>query len=309
VLDGGSTDNTEEIIRRFQERFPRLRYFRQASKMGLDHDFAEAVRLASGEYCWLFSDDDVLKSGAIQTVLGAMEGQYALIIANAEIRNADLSRVLEPRKLLLTADRRYRPDESDRLLADCGRYLSFIGCVVIKKEVWDAREKQKYFGSYFMHVGVIFQSLLPQDALAIAEPLISIRYGNAMWFSKYFEIWMFKWPGVIWSFTQYPDSVKAKVCPKEPWRNIARLLVHRAKGAYTTSSYAEWLEPRLTSSWTRVISKAVAHFPGRIANFLGYVYYSVFSRNSARLLLIVDMVNSPCYCWGWLKRRSRTNQL
>jgi len=185
--------------------------------------------------------------------------------------------------------------------------MSFIGCVIIKNEVWSAREKEKYFGSYFVHVGVIFQSPLPQDALVIAKPLISIRYGNASWFGKYFETWMFKWPSLIWSFGDYPDSVKVQVCPKEPWRSIGRLLIHRAKGAYSKSAYVEWLEPRLTSPWTRAVSKAIAYFPGRIANFLGFVYYSVFSCNSARLLVLADMVNSPFYCWGRLKRRSRAN--
>jgi abequosyltransferase len=308
ILDGGSTDNTQEVVQAYQERLPRLRYIRQAAKMGLDHDFAEAVRAAEGEYCWLFSDDDVFKDGAIQTVLDAIHLQYALIIANAEIRDIDLSKLLEARRLPFTADRIYKPGENSRLLMDCGRYLSFIGCVIIKREIWDAREKREYFGSYFVHVGVIFQSSLPQDSLVIAQPLISIRYGNAMWFSKYFEIWMFKWPALIWSFTDYPDAVKAKVSPKEPWRNIARLVIHRAKGAYTKSAYLEWLEPRLASVWTRAISKAVACVPGQIANFLGVAYYSVFSRQSGRLLVLVDMVNSPFYCWAWLKRRPRANR-
>lgn len=275
--------------------------------MGLDHDFSEAVHLADGEYCWLFSDDDVLKPGAIQTVLDAIEGQYSLIIANAEVRDATLSKLLQPKRLPLAADRIYRSDENDRLLIDCGRYMSFIGCVIIKNELWNAREKEKYFGSYFIHVGVIFQSPLPQDALVIAKPLISIRYGNASWLGKYFETWMFKWPGLIWSFGDYPDSVKVQVCPKEPWRSIGRLLIHRAKGAYTKSAYVKWLEPGLTSPWTRAVSKAIAYFPGRIANFLAFVYYSVFSRNSSRLLVLIDMVNSPFYCLGWLKRRSRAN--
>lgn len=275
--------------------------------MGVDHDFAEAVHLADGEYCWLFSDDDVLKPGAIQTVLDAIEGQYSLIIANAEVCNVTLSKLLEPKRLPLAADRIYRPNENDRLLSDCGKYMSFIGCVIIKGEVWGAREKEKYFGSYFVHVGVIFQSPLPQNTLVIAKPLISIRYGNASWFGKYFETWMFKWPGLIWSFNDYPDSIKVQVCPKEPWRNIGRLLIHRAKGAYTERTYVEWLEPRLKSPWTRAVSKAISYFPGRVANFLGFVYYSIFSRSSARLAVLVDMVNSPFYCWRWPKRRSRAN--
>ncbi len=302
VLDGGSTDNTGEVVRGFQESFPRLRYVRQNAKMGLDHDFAQAVRAAEGKYCWLFSDDDLLKPGAIATVLEAIQGEYSLIIANAEVRNTDLSQVLEPKKLPLAADQVYPPEQTDCLLADCGRYMSFIGCVIIRNDLWKAREKEKYFGSYFIHVGVIFQSPLPQDALVIAQPLISIRYGNAMWLGKYFEIWMFKWPALIWSLTGYSDSVKAQVCPKEPWRNFARLWIHRAKGAYNIGGYTEWLEPRLASAWTRALSKAIAYCPGRMANFSGVVYYSIFSRNSARALVLLDMVNSPYYCWRSHKR-------
>jgi abequosyltransferase len=303
VLDGASTDNTPEVIRECQHSFPRLRYFRQTTNMGVDHDFAEAVGLARGEYCWLFSDDDHLKSGAIQAVLAAIAGQYSLIIANAEVRNADLSKVLLPRKLALTTDRIYKSTDSQSLLVDVANYLTFIGCVIIQRKLWSAREKRKYFGTCFIHAGVIFQSPLPEDTLIIAEPLISLRYGNyAMWVGKYFEVWMFKWPNLIWSFAGYQDSVKLQVCRKEPWRSIKTLLTYRAKGFYTLSGYFDWLEPRLESSWTRAISKAIAYLPGRLANFLGVAYYSVFYRQPDRLLVLLDLMNSSFCFWKFPKR-------
>jgi abequosyltransferase len=298
VLDGASTDNTEEVVRGFHASFPRLRYVRQGANMGVDHDFAEAVDLARGEYCWLFSDDDLLKPGAIQTVLDAIERNYGLIIANAELRNADLSKLLISQKLAMTADRIYRSNEGQYLLADLGGYLTFIGCVIIKRQLWSAREKRKYFGTYFVHLGVIFQSPLPDDTLVIAKPLISLRYGNhATWLGKFFEVWMFKWPNLIWSFADYPDSVKFQVCPKEPWRKIRTLLLFRAKGFYTLNGYFEWLEPRLESSWTRAVSKAIAYLPGRVANLLGVAYYSVFYHRPDRLLVLIDLIDGPFCFW------------
>jgi abequosyltransferase len=308
VLDGASTDGTREIVRRYQERFPRLRYFRQKANMGVDRDFAEAVDLAQGEYCWLFSDDDLLLPGAIQIVLDAINGQYALIIANAEVRNADLSKVLQRQRLTLSVDRTYEPCDNDRLLADVGDYLSFIGCVIIKRELWNAREKEKYFGSFFIHVGVIFQSPLPERVFAIAKPLISIRYGNASWLEKYFEIWMFKWPNLIWSFGDYSDAAKLRVCRKEPWRRLKTLLLHRAKGSYTINTYRKWLKPRLESSSTRARSKAIAYLPGSIANLLAVIYLSLFSRGSGRLLELLDLTISPFYFGRFLKRRPVANE-
>jgi abequosyltransferase len=305
VLDGASTDSTESVIRGYQESFPRLRYVRQNANMGVDHDFAEAVDLARGEYCWLFSDDDLLKPGAIQTVLDAIEGHYGLIIPNVEVRNVDLSKLLITQGLPLTADRIYKSNESQGLLADVGNHLTFIGCVIIKRELWRVREKRKYFGTYFVHAGVIFQSPLPEDTLVIAKPLISIRYGNAMWLGKYFEVWMFKWPNLIWSFADYQDSVKFQVCPKEPWRRVRTLLLHRAKGAYTLSGYFEWLEPRLESYWTRAVSKAIAYLPGRVANLLGVAYYSAFYHRPDRRAVLVDLMNSPFYFWRLRKPSPR----
>ncbi len=304
VLDGGSSDDTEEIVLAWRQQFPRLSYCRQQTNGGVDQDFARAVELARGEYCWLFSDDDILKQGAIGAVLNAIRGAYDLVIVNAEIRNADLSEVLQSRRLNLAANRTYAPEESDRLLADAGDYLSFIGCVVIKRQLWISREKEKYFGSCFVHVGVIFQSRLSEGAHIIAEPFIAIRFGNAMWLGKFFEIWMFKWPRLIWSFTQYPDSVKVHVCAKEPWRKMRTLLLFRAIGSYTDGIYQKWLAKRIDSWWVRMVARAIALCPGFLANLFAIVYYRLFCRRPGRLLVILNLQNSPFHFRKKPRKRS-----
>ncbi len=305
VVDGASTDNTDAVLQLYQQRFPRLRHFRQDTNQGIDRDFATAVELAHGEYCWLFCDDDLFRPGAIQVVLDAIKSDYALVIANSEVRNADLSRLLEPKRLPFKKNRLYKPNEIALLLTDTAAYLSFIGCVIIKRQVWAMREKEKYFGSYFAHIGIIFQQPLPGDALAIAEPLVSIRYANASWLSKSFDIFMFKWPDLVWSFAEISDSAKYRVCPKEPWRDLRTLLHLRAKGIYTKNEYAKSLKPRLSSFWARVASKAIAFFPGRVANLLAFTYYSIFHRVSSRLLILLDLANSP-YCFWKLPIKRHT---
>jgi abequosyltransferase len=303
VLDGASSDNTGEVVRMYQNRFPALRYFRQNKNMGIDHDFAEAVNLANGEYCWLFSDDDIIKPGAIETVLEAIKKRhYGLIIANAEVRSADLSEMLETASLKFRVDRVYKAGESRRLLADLANYLTFIGGVIIQRQLWKTREKEKYFGSYFVHVGVIFQSPLAEDVLVIAKPLISIRYGNASWLAKYFEIWMFNWPELIWSFADYPDSVKLQVSAREPWRDIKNLLLHRAKGTYTINTYRQWLEPRIDSWWSRAVTMAIAYLPGPMVNMLVALRVSMSSKSDRRQVL-VDLMNSPYGFWRLRKHR------
>jgi glycosyltransferase involved in cell wall biosynthesis len=313
VMDGGSTDHTPQVVSGFQRRFPSLRYVREnsesaglnpptTSSAGCDRDCDRAVGLAEGEYCWLFADDDIVKPGAIERVLEATREGYGLIIVNGEYRSPDLARVLRPRLHRLNADRVYKPSESQSLFADVGEALSFLGCVVIKRRLWMARERVKYVGSGFIHVGVIFQSPLPEDVLVISERLISLRYGNALWGPRRFQIWMFDWPDLVWSFPHYSEWAKSQVCPREPWHSIKMLLLLRAEGSFSPNEYFR-IEPYLRSKSERFVAKLIVLFPGSLLNFLGVVYCSLL--HPASTLALVDLVNSPYYFRNWIPRVSR----
>jgi len=301
VVDGASVDDTGEVVRRRQERFPRLRYFRLPAPGGVDQDFDRAVERAEGRHCWLMSDDDLVKPGALAAVLQATARGYALVVVNAEVRDAALDDVLEANRLNLGADRVYRPEDAERLFVDTAGYLSFIGGVVIDREVWRARERTRYFGSLFIHVGVIFQSPLPRDALAIAQPFVSIRFGNALWTARTFEIWMFKWPEMVWSLPHFSEAAKRRVCPREPWRRLRTLLVNRARGAFSTAEYRKWLEPRLASGRQRLLARAVAGLPPRPLAVLAAIYYSMFYGRSRGLLADSLGVRWPS---PWRRRRA-----
>ena len=302
IVDGASTDNTEQVVRHYQQRFPRLRYVRLAARGGVDQDYSRAVELAQGEYCWLMSDDDVLKPGAVQAVIEATRHPYSLIIVNTEMCNTDLSKQLRDRQLSIHANQVYTPADNMRLFVETSIHLSYIGSVVIRRQLWNMRDKERYFGTAFVHVGVIFQSPLPENTLVIAEPLVSIRSANASWSAKYFEIWMFKWPSLVWSFPDYPETAKRQVFAKEPWRRPGALLICRAKGAYSISEYARWLEPRLESPVKRLVSKTIAQMPGCLVNFLAILYFSIF-RPYARADLL-DFQTSPFYFLNCLHRAS-----
>lgn len=299
VLDGGSPDDTEAVVRRRQETFPRLRYHRQEEKGGVDRDFNTAVEMASGEYAWLMSDDDLLRPGAVAKVLGRIREGYALIVANAEVCNPDFSEVLLAGRLPFPETRAYRPDEFERFFRDTGDYLSFIGAVIIRRDIWLEREKEPYYGTLFIHMGVIFQAPFPAPTLAIGEPLISIRFGNAMWTPRTFEIWMFKWPDLVWSFAAFGDDAKRAVCERDPWRRLSVLALYRAKGGYTLSEYRKWIGPRGESAFYRLMARLIAVAPGVPLNLLGVILVSTFYRKYPTH--IFDLIQSPFYVKNWVK--------
>lgn len=273
VVDGASPDNTPEVMAEYVRHHPEIRYIREAMNSGVDADFDKAVSYAQGEFCWLMTDDDLLRPGAIATVLSALGDEDDLIVVNSEVRNVDLSTVFESRRLAFDADRSYRAENSDAFFSEVGGYLSFIGCVVIRRGYWLSRPRSEYYGSLFIHVGVIFHHPPLFNVKVIAEPLIIIRYGNAMWTSRSFEIWMFKWPGLVWSFPDFAASSKRKICRREPWQSAKALFHNRALGAYNLVEFRK-LPVASMSGKSRLLAWILSIFPARLANAVMVCYFS-----------------------------------
>jgi abequosyltransferase len=294
VVDGASPDNTREVIASYVVRHPDIRYYREEVNSGVDGDYDKAVSYAHGDYCWLMTDDDLLKHGAVQVVLNAIEGDPDLVVVNAEVRTADFSTLLTPRFIQLEQDRFYRSSDMNALFAEAAGALSFIGCVVIRRAVWQARERQRYLGTLFIHVGVIFQAPALDAVRIVAEPLISIRYGNAMWTSRGFEIWMFKWPDLLWSFTQIAEHSRGIVSTREPWHQLRKLLLYRAIGGYDRAEYRRSIQSRVSGvrGW---LSKCIAILPAKWANALASVYCGLFAQRARTNLY--DLVRSEHASW------------
>jgi abequosyltransferase len=87
ISDNASTDQTPEIIRDQQKKHPFIRYFRNEENLGADRNFDLAVRRATGEYVWLFSDNDIMMPQAIKNVLQVIHNNddLAVIVVNYSI--------------------------------------------------------------------------------------------------------------------------------------------------------------------------------------------------------------------------------
>jgi abequosyltransferase len=273
VVDGASTDNTETIIHSYIKKSNRVRYVRLPVKGGVDQDYDKTIEFARGEWCWLFTDDDLLKPGGIETVLKSIQQDRSLIVINAEVWNTNFSLIIEKRRLVFLNDRTYLPGEFEKFFVDMDYYLSFIGAVIIRRSIWLNRNRTSYFGSEFVHVGVIFQEQLAGSVFVIAKPFIRIRYGNAQWSSRHFDIWMFKWPKLIWSFKNISDKAKSKVTFQEPWRKLRVLVYQRSIGQYNAAIYFKYLSEMQAGILWRFFAYAICFVPKWVCVFLCEIYF------------------------------------
>lgn len=282
IVNGCSPDHTDEVVKPYLSLHPQVRYFKEDINSGIDGDYNKAVQYAKGEYCWLMTDDDLAKPHAVDKILQRLQSSCDLLVLNAEITNVDFSKTLDDRLIKKTEDQTYTLANKDSFMAEMGHGLSFIGCVVINKQTWLTRNSAAYFGTFFVHVGVIFQRPLLKNIAYISEPLITIRYGNAMWTPRGLEIWLFKWPNLIWSFPDFSDDAKAAVCPPSHTRNLKtmqRLFFYRATGAYSYAQYKRFFAEATNSSIQKCLLLSIAMIPPTVANMLASLFCLVKRSN------------------------------
>ena len=145
ILDGGSTDDTAEIVNIKQKIYPQLKYIHQNFRGGIDRDIEKVVGLAKGIYCWLFSADDIMLPGSIHHILNAIESNNDVYLcehvlcdfAMNPIREyPPFNKVTTPK--LFDLAKNSQKYEYFRSARTSEAFFSFMSSPIFKKQVWDA---------------------------------------------------------------------------------------------------------------------------------------------------------------------------
>lgn len=187
VLDGGSTDDTPEVVARFARELPGLVSVRLDRPGGIDGDLARTVALAKGEYCWLLSSDDVPSPGAVARILDALRSGDDVYLLDRVECDKDLRPLRRGQWLASDAgDPAYRlsdPAELARYLGGArsiGALFSYLSSIVVRRAAWEATAPDpRVVGTHYAHVARLFGALLGGGTLRhVREPLVLCRGEN-----------------------------------------------------------------------------------------------------------------------------------
>ena len=280
IVDGASTDNTREVVESYVKNNHQINYIQLPYKGGVDQDYCRAVEFSKGEMCWLFTDDDILKPGTLNTVLESIRMNYVLIIVNSEIRNIDFTYLLDKSVLKIEKNEILTENQLDLLFKKTISYISFIGCVIINRELWLEREKKSYYGTEFIHVGVIFQKYLPGSTLLISNPFIVIRYGNALWSKRAFEIGVIKWPKLINSFKYISIDSKSFINLSKFRHWLNSVIFYRALGCFSFKNYDIIFNNKQYHFFRKLIALIILFIPRRPIKYILLFYFKKFSKEN-----------------------------
>lgn len=83
VSDNCSTDDTEQVVRRFGAN---VKYVRQAENLGLNGNFNQCIDHATGDYVLLLHDDDLIDADFVEACIDAVGGSSTLGLIRTGIR-------------------------------------------------------------------------------------------------------------------------------------------------------------------------------------------------------------------------------
>ncbi|MDZ4808558.1 MAG: glycosyltransferase family 2 protein [Bacteroidota bacterium] len=69
ITDDASTDNTVEIIKQYQQKDSRIKFFENSQNKGPNKNFEKGIQHASGEYISISDQDDIWDSRKIETMM------------------------------------------------------------------------------------------------------------------------------------------------------------------------------------------------------------------------------------------------
>jgi abequosyltransferase len=174
IVDGGSTDETAQVVAGKTRIFSHIKFVQRQERSGVDRDILETVVQADGKFCWLFSSDDLLAPGALAEVRRQCAEDWDVFLTNFALCDLKMNRLGRHRIVDVAAPETF--DWSDpacrqRYFARAETttaFFSFISALVVRRSSWLCVPQQAQFiGSCWIIAAQLF---------ALARRQLKVRY-------------------------------------------------------------------------------------------------------------------------------------
>jgi abequosyltransferase len=189
VLDGGSTDETSSVIADYQRNNPQLIYYKENTRGGIDRDIEKLVSLAKGNYCWLFSADDIMTPNAIKLILNEIRSNYDIYICEHTLCNIDMKPISDyppfnglNNPTVFDLSKLNQKNDYFKSARTSEAFFSFLAGPIFKKSLWDKAKSdipESFYGSCWIVAGHLLNAFrFGISVKYLNQKLIFKREGN-----------------------------------------------------------------------------------------------------------------------------------
>ena len=208
ISDNCSTDHTTEVIEQMSKRI-KIQYNRNSENLGPGFNIKLLVeKLNTGEFCWIFSDDDILRKGSIKKILKVikMHPHLDYIFMNTSLER-DRSRIKEIFNHDLISQIVYWPTEDCILekweetirMTEVLYPVTQLPCYIFRRSQWQTLSISDYkfcssFESTYPHIAGLIPEMVGKPCYYIGHPYVGFFLGAQDWG----HIW---WPKILVVYT------------------------------------------------------------------------------------------------------------
>lgn len=244
VSDNCSNDNTSQIVHKYLNKGLAITYIRNDSNLGMDGNFVQCFKKATGKYIWLLGDDDFLKDGALNKIMLELNGsEYGLVHLQVGSKCQKFKTVYW---------------DSQAFISSISFWITFISSNIVNAKYVPLINFEKYMGTYFTLIPLYMTAAFSEKVnLMIHERLMEDaadpeRNGGYNFFQvfvdNYLSIWReFKLKGYV--STYYFEKEKYILLRHFLLGFIVKLLFYKdlgnfeIKGAWKNMLKEYWYYP------------------------------------------------------------------
>ena len=244
VSDNCSNDNTSQIVHKYLNKGLAITYIRNDSNLGMDGNFVQCFKKATGKYIWLLGDDDFLKDGALNKIMLELNGsEYGLVHLQVGSKCQKFKTVYW---------------DSQAFISSISFWITFISSNIVNAKYVPLINFEKYMGTYFTLIPLYMTAAFSEKVnLMIHERLMEDaadpeRNGGYNFFQvfvdNYLSIWReFKLKGYV--STYYFEKEKYILLRHFLLGFIVKLLFYKdlgnfeIKGAWKSMLKEYWYYP------------------------------------------------------------------
>lgn len=183
ITDNASTDDTGQVVEGLirEHSQVRIEYLCNPCNLGAERNVIAAAGLGSGEYVWIFGDDDLLNPGALEALWPHLEkGEADFFLLNKNVKNQDMSEVIYERQNLHSGVIRFDGLLDLTMVFGYITQLGFITSAVFRREPFLMVDPEPYIAlrSFYPQNGIWLEAFHDRPSFYLPQTMVCHRQYN-----------------------------------------------------------------------------------------------------------------------------------
>lgn len=186
ISDNNSTDNTKEIVEKWNEKFE-INYSRNKTNLGFDKNIDLIVKNAKSDFVLIMSDDDIIYPNSLNLYLDILKANknVSIIIGKAKfmdnVMKKEIKTFSDKAFKNFKESKVYEFENGLELFSHTKKIFCGITGVLFNKRKYLEEQFSAFYNSQFLHTAAIFKILSYNNSkvFIINKPCFYYRLGNS----------------------------------------------------------------------------------------------------------------------------------